>query len=127
MLEARTPVCAGRVPFVWTTRINRVKTPALAQRLLQTDRTIPLSVLMISNRNRNETLKLLPLMVERAGEIILCPATTLPIHTGDKIIWAGTRDAWNEQKLTSSYANALDYVMTGRSVTGSRLGHYLNS
>ena len=66
-------------------------------------------------------------MLERAGQLILRPAADMPLHSGDKIIWAGTRDAWNEQKLTGSYVNALDYVITGHSVTGSWLGKYLNT
>lgn len=126
VIEALTPMCAGRVPFVWTTRINRVKTPALAHALLHSEAPVPLSVLMRSNRARSESLKVLPLMLERAGQIILRPDAQLPLHTGDKIIWAGTRHAWNEQKLTASYGNALDYVLTGKSTTGSWLGKYLN-
>ena len=122
-----TPICAGRVPYVWTTRINRVKTPALAEQLLHTHNVINLSVLMTSNRNREESLKLLPLMLERAGQLIIRPDPSLPLHTGDKIIWTGHREAWNEQKLTASYSNALDYVLTGTSHTGSWLGRYLNS
>ena len=122
-----TPICAGRVPYVWTTRINRVKTPALAAQLLHTHNVINLSVLMTSNRNREESLKLLPLMLERAGQLIIRPDPSLPLHTGDKIIWTGHREAWNEQKLTASYSNALDYVLTGTSHTGSWLGKYLNS
>ena len=122
-----TPICAGRVPYVWTTRINRVKTPALAAQLLHTHNVINLSVLMTSNRNREESLKLLPLMLERAGQLILRPDPSLPLHTGDKIIWTGHREAWSEQKLTASYSNALDYVLTGTSHTGSWLGRYLNS
>ena len=127
LLDALSPVCSGLVPFVWTTRINRIKTPALNSALLQAERTIPLSVMMTSNRNRDIGLKLVPLMLERAGQLILRPAADMPLHSGDKIIWAGTRDAWNEQKLTGSYVNALEYVITGHSVTGSWLGKYLNT
>lgn len=127
LLEALTPVCAGRVPFVWTTRINRIKTPALAQSLLQPETTIPLSVLMTSNRNRSESLQLLPLMLERTGQVMLLPSPDSPLHTGDKIIWAGTRHAWNEQKLTVNYGNALNYVLTGKANTGSWVGKYLNT
>ena len=126
VIKALSPICSGRVPFVWTTRINRVKTPALAQALHQVDCQISVGVLMTSNRDRRESLKLLPLMLERAGQIILRPEHDLPLHNGDKIIWAGTREAWNEQKLTASYGNALDYVLTGKSSTGSWLGKYLN-
>ncbi|MFM8501929.1 MAG: hypothetical protein ACKOAC_07890 [Fluviibacter sp.] len=72
-------------------------------------------------------MKLIPLMLERAGQLILCPANDLPLHNGDKIIWAGSRDAWNEQKLTGNNTNALSYIMTGHAVTGSWLGKYLNT
>lgn len=126
-LESLLPVCAGRVPYVWTTRINRVKTSALNQALQQPNQTITLSVLMTSNKNRDRSLTLLPLMLERAGQIILKPAADLPLHSGDKIIWAGTREAWAEQRLTSNYANALQYVLTGKSGSGSWLGRLLNS
>lgn len=127
LLETLAPICAGLVPFVWTTRINRVKTPALNKALLDSKEPITLSVMMTSNRNRDNTLKLTPLMLERAGTVILRPAPDLALHTGDKIIWAGSREAWNQQKLTTSYGNALNYVITGRSDTGSWLGKYLNS
>jgi voltage-gated potassium channel len=126
LIKELTPICAGCVPFVWTTRINRVKTPALAQALHNVDSQVSLAALMTSNRDRRESLKLLPLMLERAGHIILRPAPDLPLHNGDKIIWSGTRDAWNEQKLTANYGNALDYILTGKTHTGSWLGKYLN-
>ncbi|MFM7123400.1 MAG: potassium channel family protein [Fluviibacter sp.] len=127
LLDALSPACSGLVPFVWTTRINRIKTPALNKALSDPDRPIPLSVMMTSNRNRDLSLKLIPLMLERAGQLILCPANDLPLHNGDKIIWAGSRDAWNEQKLTGNNTNALSYIMTGHAVTGSWLGKYLNT
>ena len=127
LLEALSPACSGLVPFVWTTRINRVKTPALNKVLLGAEEPIPISVMMTSNRNRDVQLKLVPLMVERAGQLILRPAADLPLHSGDKIIWAGSREAWNEQKLTTNYENALNYVRTGHSATGSWLGKLLNS
>lgn len=127
LLDSLAPACSGLVPFVWTTRINRIKTPALNKALLDSESPIPLSVMMTSNRNRDNSLKLIPLMLERAGQLILLPAADLALHTGDKIIWAGSREAWNEQKLTGSYANALIYIITGHSDTGSWLGKYLNS
>ena len=127
LLESLAPACSGLVPYVWTTRINRIKTPALNHALQNSASPIPLSVMMTSNRNRDNPLKLMPLMLERAGQLILCPTPDLPLHSGDKIIWAGSREAWNEQKLTGSYANALSYIITGHAETGSWLGKYLNS
>jgi Trk K+ transport system NAD-binding subunit len=126
-LAALLPICAGRVPFVWTTRINHIKTPALTQVLQHTDLSIPLSALMTSNRNRTQPLKALPLMMERAGKIILRPDADFPLHAGDKIIWAGSREAWNEQKLTTNYSNALNYVLTGKSGADSWLGKLFNT
>ena len=127
LLESLAPACSGLVPYVWTTRINRIKTPALNHALQNSASPIPLSVMMTSNRNRDNPLKLMPLMLERAGQLILCPTPDLPLHSGDKIIWAGSREAWNEQKLTGSYANALSYIITGHAETGSWLGKHLNS
>jgi len=127
VIAALKPICGDQVPYVWTLRINRNKTPALALLLNNVDQLIPLSVLMTSNRHREDSLKALPLMLERAGQIILRPDPSLPLHNGDKIIWAGTRDAWNEQKLTATYGNALDYVVSGKTHTGSWLGKYFHS
>lgn len=126
VITSLSPICGGLVPFVWNNRINRVKTPALFEALTQTDTPITLAALMTSNRDRSQPLKVLPLMVERAGQITLLPEPTTTLHSGDKIIWAGTRDAWNEQKLTSRYRNALTYVLNGRRETGSWIGKYLN-
>lgn len=126
LIAALKPICSDQVPYVWTVRINRNKTPALATLLHDIDQTIPLSVLMTSNRHREDSLKVLPLMLERAGQVMLRPDPSLPLHNGDKIIWAGTRDAWNEQKLTTTYGNALDYVVSGNTHTGSWLGKYFH-
>ncbi len=126
VIEQLAPLCSGVVPFVWTTRINRNKTPALFSALQQTDHNITVAALMTSNRCRTDRLKLMPLMLERAGQITLLPADHIPLHTGDKIIWAGSRTAWNEQKLTTGYGNALNFVLTGSTSTGSWLGKYLN-
>ena len=127
VLAQMQPICGGRVPYVWTTRINRIKTPALTQALSSHEPSVTLATLMMSNRDRTQPLKLLPLMLERAGQLTLQPDPTLALQVGDKIIWTGTRDAWSEQKLTASYTNALSYVLTGNTRSDSWLGKYLHS
>lgn len=121
------PLCHGLVPYVWRVAINRGKTPALSQALCQEHAPITLGHLVTSNQDRTKRLDILPLMLERAGKLTLLPENDLVLANGDRILFAGTRESWNAQKFTSQNANALEYVLHGRSNTGSLLGKLLGS
>ncbi|MGV0953311.1 MAG: potassium channel family protein [Fluviibacter sp.] len=126
IIDRLKPICEDVIPFVWSSRINRIKTPALFEALQHHDAEIPLATLMRSNRDRSKNLKLLPLMLERAGQTTLLPDAKMPLHTGDKIIWAGLKTAWDEQKITARYPSAFNYVAHGRTTSGTWLGNYLD-
>lgn len=125
ILQRLEPICRGLVPVVWRLQINRAKTPALSQVLSQVQTPIPLSTLLASNRDRERHLPIIPLMVERASHFILLPPDNFALANGDRILFAGPREAWDEQKYTAQNANALEYVLSGRTVTGSLLGKIL--
>ena len=42
-----------------------------------------------------------------------------------RILFVGTREAWDEQKNTAQNANSVEYVISGRTITGSLLGKLL--
>ena len=119
------PLCRGLVPYVWRLAINRVKTPALSEVLSQHDAPITLEALLTSNQDRAKRLDIMPLMIERAGKLTLLPDDDFVIANGDRVLFAGARDAWNNQKFTSENLNALEYVLHGQSNSGSLLGKLL--
>lgn len=128
VIERLKPVCHGVTPFVWRLKINPTKTPALEQWLCSTvnERTpLQLSHLLTSNRRREQPLEILALAIERAGHLIALPDRNMPLINGDKILFAGTRNAWNEQKNTAQNLNVLEYVILGHSASGSLLGRLL--
>lgn len=125
VLKTLQPCCKGEVPFVWRLQINRAKTPALTSALLADRAALTLRTLLSSNRNRDTRLPLMALMLERSGHLTLLPPDDFALANGDKILFAGPRDAWNEQKVTAQNANALEYVLHGHATTGSLLGKLL--
>ena len=125
ILKTLQPCCKGEVPFVWRLQINRAKTPALTLALLADHAALTLRTLLTSNRNRDTRLPLVALMLERSGHLTLLPPDDFALANGDKIMFAGPRDAWNEQKVTAQNANALEYVLRGHATTGSLLGKLL--
>ena len=122
ILKTLQPCCKGEVPFVWRLQINRAKSPALTTALLADHKALTLRTLLTSNRQRDERLPLVALMLERSGHLTLLPPDDFALANGDKILFAGPRDAWNEQKVTAQNANALEYVLHGHATTGSLLG-----
>lgn len=125
VLERLRPICKGKVPIVWRLRINRAKTPALTEALVSAKVPLTLRVLLTSNRHRDEPLPIVPLYVERSGSLITMPPDDFSLMNGDRILFAGTREAWDEQKNTAQNANTLQYVISGETVTGSLLGKLL--
>ena len=126
IIDRLEPLCHGVTPFVWRLRINRIKTPTLSHALTVDKMGVPMNVLLTSNRQRDRRLDAIPLLVERSGHLTLLPSDDFPLANGDRILFVGTRDAWNEQKVTAQNANALEYVTRGSTNTGSLLGRLLN-
>jgi hypothetical protein len=129
VMERLLPICNGQVPFVWRLKVGAEKTPALNDWLSHAQsRAVPLVIghLCTSNRHREDTLPLMPLAIERNDQLILLPDPETLIMSGDKILFAGTRSAWNEQKNSALNINALEYVILGHSATGSLLGRLLS-
>jgi len=125
VLERLKPVCKGKVPIVWRVQINRVKTPALTDALLNGNTPLTLSVLLSSNRQRDDALPIVPLLLERSSQLTVLPQADFALANGDRILFVGTRAAWDEQKNTVQNANALQYVLSGKASTGSLLGKLL--
>lgn len=126
IIEKLEPLCRGQVPLVWRLHINRVKTPALNKQLTIAQ-TLPLSTLLTSNRQRETRLPIMTLLVERSGHLTLLPEDNFSIANGDKILFVGPRESWNEQKYTTQNINALEYVLYGKSTSGSLLGRLLEN
>lgn len=125
VLERLKPVCKDKVPIVWRLQINRAKSPALTDALVTAKLPLTLSVLLTSNRHRDEQLPIVPLLVERSGHLITMPPPDFMLVNGDRILFTGTREAWDEQKNTAQNANTLQYVISGKTSTGSLLGKLL--
>jgi len=128
VLNQLKPITKGLVPFVWRLNLTQAKTPALHQWLSNPEnQSTPLQLLhlLTSNRHRDEPLALMALAIERAGKLIILPAANTELAIGDKILFAGVRDAWNEQRNAAQNLNALEYVILGHSATGSLLGRLL--
>ena len=122
------PICNGLVPFVWRLNITQSKTPALYQWLQSPlDQSLPLrlSHLLTSNRHRDEPLPIVALAIERAGELMVLPDASTVLAEDDKVLFAGGREAWNEQRNSAQNLNALEYAILGQSATGSLLGRLL--
>ena len=72
-----------------------------------TDRTLPLAAIV--------------LLVERNGDIRLLPDDDFLLDAGDRLLIASSLDARRNLEFTVDNANELDYVLNGRTDSGSWL------
>ncbi|MCP5269520.1 MAG: NAD-binding protein [Zoogloeaceae bacterium] len=105
-------VCGGVVPLVWDVEIDAQSAPAIVHQLTQGP--VSLQVLLQSFENREEALELVPLLLVREGASMVFPETTTALCAGDALLFAGSAEVREKQRMALSNANALEYLLTGQ-------------
>ena len=75
--------------------------------------------------NSEQPLGVIALLLVRGGERILVPASDTPIHIGDRILFAGTRDAGRMVHRNGLSRTDLHYITTGSHLATSHFGRWI--
>jgi Trk K+ transport system NAD-binding subunit len=113
LFDRMTRRMGGKVPEIWSERINLSRAPALYRRLMRGE-TVTLDQLLHSHANRYEYLACEVLFIARdSGDDLLIPAAATPIRPGDELLFAGRPGARNAFDLNVTNEHALAYILTG--------------
>lgn len=119
-------VWAGLVPEIWSVRLI-VPDTAAAHRALMAGRAIRIGDLLRDPTERDQSIGVLALMIERDGGALILPEDDAGLVAGDHLLLAGRHEARSRLDLTVQNANALEYVLTGRDKSGGWLWQRLFS
>lgn len=86
---------------------------------------IRLGDLLLDNVDRGQALPVLPLLLEREGQIHLLPAADFLLVAGDHLLLAGPHGVRRSFELTLQNSNAMEYVLSGRDSSGGWLWQWM--
>lgn len=112
-------VTTDEVPYLWEIRINKGRTPALYKSCLK--HAVSLFDLMRDPRERNEQLKVIPLLLKRDGETTLLPDGQQILEVSDRLLMCAAYPAHRETEWATQNENVLHYLLTGEEVSGGGL------
>ncbi|HQR02758.1 MAG: potassium channel protein [Proteobacteria bacterium] len=110
-------ISPDRVPELWRSCLNAQDAAAVHRELMQ-GRSIRLGDLLRDNRNRDDTLPVVPLLLERDGKPLLLPAEDELLIAGDRLLFAAPEGTRRDVELTLQNGNAMEYVLSGRESGG---------
>lgn len=105
-----------RVPSVWTVELSSDASPAAFQRMQRSRSGVRIDHLVRDPSDRERHLPCVPLLIARGGADIVMPALDVVLQPADRILFAGTRESCDRQRLLLQNVNALEYVCEGRHV-----------
>jgi voltage-gated potassium channel len=118
-------LCEGRIPTVWSIRLNLSEAPAARQELMYRG-GFTLGQILLDATDRTQALPAVPLLVERGDELYLLPDDDFVLAAGDHLLFASSLPVLNRLKLTLQNANELDFVLDGEQEPGSWLWQWLH-
>ncbi|WP_210396203.1 potassium channel family protein [Motiliproteus sediminis] len=110
----------------WAFRIGAQETPAI-QEAYDEGRSLTLSLLMTDQRDLEQRLPVICLMVTRRGESTLLPDSDWSLQPGDKVLFCGLAEGNREMLWAIDNRNVLDRLMGDRSSAGGTLWRWLRS
>jgi len=115
---------SGLTPAVWGLKLN-ISEALAAYRVLMQARRIALGEILRDGTDRSQPLPATALLIRRDDRLVLLPPDDFPLAAGDELLIASSLAARRNLELTLHNPNELDYVLTGRELTGSLLSHWL--
>ncbi len=104
---------------IWTLPIDAHGAPSVTAFLAHADVTV--GRLLRDPQDRDRTLDVVPLMIERGHDVILTPGDDEPVHPGDVLLLTGMPYDRRALDTTVSVPAATEYVLTGQRVGQSWL------
>lgn len=120
LVQRLQTLCDGLTPAISSLHFTARDTPA-AHRMLITGQRFKLGELLRDGTDRTLPLAAIVLLVERNGDIRLLPDDDFLLDAGDRLLIASSLDARRNLEFTVDNANELDYVLNGRTDSGSWL------
>ena len=120
LAESLLAVSHGLTPHVWSIRLNAAEALAAWQALMH-DRLFKLGQILRDGTDREQALAITPLLIERAGELFLLPGQDFALQAGDQLLLASSLSTRRNLLFTLQNANELDYVLDGKTDSGSWL------
>jgi hypothetical protein len=120
LVERLQSLCDGLTPHLWDIRLNLSEAPAAREGLMY-GRHFTLGDILRDATNRERSLPAIPLLIDRNDKLFLLPDPDFALQAGDHLLVASSLATRRKLELTLKNANELDYVLDGRSDSGSWL------
>ncbi|MDD2885108.1 MAG: NAD-binding protein [Dechloromonas sp.] len=120
LVERLQTLCHGLTPHLWDIRLNLSEAPAAREGLMY-GRHFTLGNILRDAAEREHLLAAIPLLIDRNDKLILLPEMDCALQAGDHLLFASSLSTRRKLELTLKNANELDYVLDGRSDSGSWL------
>ncbi len=120
LVERLQSLSEGLTPTVWGVRLSSKEAPAI-HAALASGRQCTLAALLRDGTDRTLALPIQPLLVERGEQIYLLPDGEFCLAPDDHLLLASAYDIRRNLEFTLQNANELDYVLDGRTDSGSWL------
>ncbi len=120
LVERLQNLCDGLTPHLWDIRLNLSEAPAAREGLMY-GRHFTLGDILRDATNREHSLPAIPLLIDRNDRFFLLPDNDFTLQAGDHLLFASSLPTRRKLELTLKNANELDYVLDGRSDSGSWL------
>ena len=117
-------ISTHHMPQIWAVTICDNEAHAVTDKL-EAGEAVLLKHLIADHRDTSYRSEVLPLLFSNAKGAFCIPALDTPCHRGDRILFAGTRQAESRMKWNLQNEVALTYVMTGQTLPQTMLGRWL--
>ena len=114
LIETLRPVLGGVAPDLWTVSVSAEEAPAVEE-WLRAGNALTLLALLQNPHDRQERLRCLPLMLQRAGEGQLLPQDDFEIQSGDRILFCGRAGEAARQRQMLHNNHVIHYLTSGES------------
>ncbi|MBJ8344372.1 TrkA family potassium uptake protein [Antrihabitans sp. YC2-6] len=116
--------CGRALPALWKVTLDRTSAPALVD--LLADGRVTLAGLLRDPEDRNRRLKVVPLLLARADETVVCPDDEVVLAVGDELLFAGNSHTRRELQLTMLTDSTASYVLFDRHVAAGLIWRKLS-
>ena len=104
------------VPYLWEIKIHKLRTPALFNACVKT--TVTLQDILRDPRDRAKALLAVPLLIKRAGQVMVLPEPEQTLLGSDRLLMCATYNVSQEMQWATQNENVLHYLLTGQEVSG---------
>jgi voltage-gated potassium channel len=118
LISQLVDIVGENVPETWSVNIDGANAVAVSE-YIDSGMIVKLKDLMRDPSNRQNELKLFPLLLVRNGQSILVPEKDSVIVNGDRILFCGTYDAKSALPFSLNNIKTFNYIMSGLEVPDS--------